>query len=121
MSRDGRTLAILSLCHSLFILLHPQLLSGSADKTAKIWDLHSGQCLRTFEGHTHVFHAEFALEGRRVVTASEDGSLKLWEVATGRMLATFPGHIGVLCCSVWGPFAESSGFDGTLRTWLLPP
>ena len=28
------------------------MISGSRDKTCKSWDLATGQCLRTFEGHT---------------------------------------------------------------------
>ena len=27
-------------------------LTGSADKTAKLWDLATGQCRQTFSGHT---------------------------------------------------------------------
>ena len=109
-----------SLC---FLHPPPQLLSGSWDSTAKLWDLRSGQCQRTFEVHHVVInHAEAALEVRRVVTASGAHILQLWEVGSGKLLATFSGHTQrVTGCSVWGTWVASCSLDGTVRTWLLPP
>ena len=44
------------------------VLTGSADKTAKLWNLSSGECIRTFEGHTNRV-CSVALQGEHVLTS----------------------------------------------------
>ena len=99
------------------------MLSGSLDRTAKLWDLRTARAERTFAGHEqYVNHAEFTSDGRRVVTASRDHTLKVWDVGTGAELATLRGHTNLVTgCSVSGKYVVSSSTDGTVRTWLLPP
>ncbi|NEO58281.1 MAG: hypothetical protein F6K54_37680 [Okeania sp. SIO3B5] len=53
-------------------------LSGSNDKTLKLWDIKTG-CLRTFEGHGEAVKAVcFSLDGCYILSGSNDGSMKLW-------------------------------------------
>ena len=67
------------------------LISGSVDKTIKLWDLETGQVLKTFEGHTAcVRGVAFAPDGRRIASASRDGTVKLWDVESGDALFTSP-------------------------------
>ncbi len=45
----------------------------------KLWDAHSGKCLRTLRGHTNgVWACGFSPDGTQIVSGSEDNSLKLW-------------------------------------------
>jgi len=68
---------------------------GSEDRTAKLWDLSSGQQLREFQGHTlRVFRAVFSPDGTRLATSSSDGTAKVWDVATGQAQFTLSGHTG---------------------------
>ena len=101
----------------------PQLLLGSVGNAAKLWDLRCGKCGRTFAGHTDVVrHAEISPYGRVAITASDDHTLKVWDVSSGAELTSLRGHsAGVTRCSVGWPLVVSSSYDGTLRTWLLPP
>ena len=48
-----------------------RLLSGSADKTLKLWDVATGQSVRTFEGHSgwSVDSVAFSPDGTRIVSA----------------------------------------------------
>ena len=100
------------------------MLSGSDDRTAKLWDLRTGLgWAASLVGHTHfVAQAVFA-EARRVVTASGDKTLKLWDLRWPTTeLATFRGHTdSVHCCAVRGELLVSGSNDRTARTWLLPP
>ena len=69
------------------------MLSGSGDKTLKLWDAATGALLRTFEGHSDVVNSvAFSPDGTRVLSGSEDKTLKLWDAATGALLRTFEGH-----------------------------
>ena len=101
-----------------------QVLSASADSTARLWDLRSGQCTATLHnGFWVVRQAVFAdTDSRRVVTGSYDSALRVFELRTLSVLTTLRGHNNsVCCCTVNGELVVSGGEDQTLRTWLLPP
>lgn len=58
-----------------------RLVSGSADKTVRLWDFVSGQLLLTLEGHLdEVIDVAFSPDGRRVASGSHDGTVRLWDV-----------------------------------------
>ena len=74
--------------------------SGSDDKTLKVWDLDSGAELRTLEGHDSSVNAvPITPDGRRVLSASDDHTCKLWDVSTGQVLATFTGDSAMTACA----------------------
>ena len=63
--------------------------SGSEDKTLRVWDVESGQCLRTLEGHTDMVLAlSLTPDGRRVVSGSRDRTLRVWDVESAQCLRT---------------------------------
>ena len=98
-------------------------LSGSADSTLRLWDLATGETLRTLEGHTGSVSAVAALaNGRRALSGSYDNTLRLWDLATGETLRILEGHtnsvraVAVLADS---SRALSGSRDNTLRLWDL--
>ena len=51
-------------------------ISGSIDRTCKIWNVASGQCISTLRGHNdEILDVAFNLTGSKLVTASADGTL----------------------------------------------
>ena len=73
--------------------------SASCDNTLKVWDLASGQELRTLTGHTDwVNGVAVTPDGSRAVSASADRTLKVWDIsamlnaglANGKELHTLP-------------------------------
>ena len=98
-------------------------LSGAADNTISLWDLASGEIVRSFEGHTEAVNAVAYLPaGERAISASADGMLILWEITSGEIIRKFQGHQG----PVWdvvvssdGEAALSGGDDQTLILWDL--
>ncbi|HEV7904157.1 MAG TPA: TIR domain-containing protein, partial [Pyrinomonadaceae bacterium] len=95
--------------------------SGSADKTVKVWEVETGKCLATLEGHAGVVYGVAITEdGKVAVSGAVDKTVKVWEVETGKCLATLEGHTDmVLGVSVTadGRLAVSSSRDATLRVW----
>ena len=80
--------------YSIAISPNGQLLaSGSADKTIKRWNLHTGQELRTLTGHSGaVYCVAISRDGQLLISGSTDNTIKLWDLLTGQELRTFTGH-----------------------------
>ena len=59
-------------------------LTGSIDRTARLWDVGSGQCIEEFRGHNdEVLDACFNSTGNKLATASADGMARIYNVFTG--------------------------------------
>ncbi|TMS57197.1 WD40 repeat domain-containing protein [Imbroritus primus] len=65
------------------------LLSGSQDKTARLWDVATGRELRSFGGHaSQVLAVAFSPNGHTIATGSWDETVRLWDARTGALLHT---------------------------------
>ncbi|MCI0527114.1 MAG: WD40 repeat domain-containing protein, partial [Nitrospira sp.] len=73
--------------------------SAGWDKTLRVWDIASGECLRTLQGHTgEVISVAVTPDGKTVISASMDSTLRVWNIVSGECLATY--HTGVPVWSV---------------------
>ncbi|MBI5363995.1 MAG: protein kinase [Planctomycetes bacterium] len=55
------------------------MLTGSLDRSARLWSLPKGNCIAAFQGHTDaVWDVDISADGQRIVTASADGTARLW-------------------------------------------
>jgi WD40 repeat protein/serine/threonine protein kinase len=96
-------------------------LSGSADRTLRLWEISTGLCLRTLEGHSGpVTAVALAGDGGLGLSASADRTVQAWDVSTGRCLRTFHGHDDVVTAVALSPdgrWAASGSTDRTVRVW----
>jgi len=75
--------------------------SASWDRTLRLWDLESGQTIRTLEGHTDsVYAVTVTPDGRRAVSGSGDQTLRLWDIESGKEIATFTGESDMSSCAI---------------------
>lgn len=69
-------------------------LSGSEDKNLQLWNIETGECVRTFEGHTESVHSvAFTPDSEQVLSGSWDNTIRLWNVGTGECIREFKGYI----------------------------
>ena len=54
-----------------------EFVSGSWDGTAKIWDVATGECKHTLEGHAHAVSV-LTLPNGITITGSQDKKIRLW-------------------------------------------
>jgi WD40 repeat protein len=72
--------------------------SGAWDHTLKVWNLETGDELRTLVGHKREIQAMAVTpDGGRVVSASADHTLKVWDLETREELASVALD-GALAC-----------------------
>ena len=99
-----------------------QLLTSSDDKTLRLWDTDTGNCLRVFEGHTDlIIGAALSPDGKRVLSGSSDRTVRLWDATTGKELRKYEGHTDQVLSVAFGPEGQalSGGEDRTMYLWDL--
>ena len=98
-----------------------KIVTGSDDKTAKIWDVNTSNLLKTLKGHNEVISdVEFSPDGTKVVTASYDKKAKIWDVTTGNLLFTLNGHTDSISDSKFSPDGTkvvTASYDNTVKIW----
>ena len=63
--------------------------TGSADKTARLWNAHTGESIKTLTGHTDtVYTPMFSPDGNKLATRCNDSVLRLWDINTGKNIIT---------------------------------
>ena len=99
------------------------LVSSSADKTVRLWDVATRTQLQKCEVHSGaVMSATFSPDGRTVASGSFDGTAMLWDVASGRRLDTIRGHESMLYSVAFGPGGHTlytGSADGAVKRWEL--
>ena len=98
-----------------------RIVTGSWDKTAKVWDANTGQELMTLKGHEGgVISASYNPDGQRIVTGNSDKTAKVWDAKTGTELMTLTGHEGGLRSAVYssnGARIVTASGDKTAKVW----
>lgn len=97
-------------------------MTGSFDKTLRLWDVDGFKMIREFHGHQDsVMDVAMNWSVRQAVSCSADGKLLIWDLEnTEAVPKILKGHEGsVVCMAVdWASQrVASTGVDRTLRLW----
>jgi WD40 repeat protein/serine/threonine protein kinase/TPR repeat protein len=98
-----------------------RILTASSDKTARIWDAHTGIELAVLSGHRErLSSAAFSPDGTRILTASIDRTARIWDARTGIELAVLSGHGDFVQSAAYSPDGTrvvTASADKTARIW----
>ena len=89
-------------------------LSGHRDGRVRLWDLETGQCLATLNGHSDIVHSvQITPDGRFAVSGSKDKTVKVWDLEARSCVGTLEGHqdaVQSVAISPDGDLIASTGF-----------
>lgn len=98
-----------------------RIVSGSSDKTIRIWDAKTGKELEHFAGHSDIVSkAVFSPDGKHIASASGDKTVRIWDVETGKEIIHFTGHsssVYDVAFSPDGKLLASCSADESIRLW----
>ncbi len=101
-----------------------QIATASLDKTARVWDVQTGELLQTLQGHTEGIRSMILSPNKRkLATASKDKTARVWDVQTGELLQTLQGHTDIVFNMAFGPDSKQLATvsqDLTVRLWDYP-
>jgi WD40 repeat protein len=97
-----------------------KVISGSWDRTARIWPVDGDGAPLVLRGHTNTLTSvAFGPDGL-AVSASNDGTARVWDGPEGTVLR---GHTDAVVSAAFSPDGTrilTASTDGTARIWLAP-
>ncbi|QRV93089.1 hypothetical protein RhiJN_21107 [Ceratobasidium sp. AG-Ba] len=98
------------------------IISGSYDKTVRIWDADTGAQVGELVGHLDwVESVDFSPDGRRIASGSSDKTVRVWNIDTGAPIGEpFTGHLDWVKSVAFSPNGlriVSGSDDKTIRIW----
>ncbi len=100
-----------------------KLVSGSADRTIKVWNLATDQEVYSLEAHADgVWGVALSANGRILVSGSRDQTIKVWDFSTGQKIGSLTGHtdyVTSVAISGDGRILVSGSFDQSVKVWDL--
>mmetsp|Transcript_22560 Transcript_22560/g.31410 ORF Transcript_22560/g.31410 Transcript_22560/m.31410 type:complete len:415 (-) Transcript_22560:57-1301(-) len=96
------------------------VVSASVDRTARVWDMRSGECVSSLETKHSDGLTCVALENDLMVTGDLEGLVRVWNIKTEKLEHVLEGHTDwVRSVSIADGRVCSTGRDGLLNVWNL--
>ena len=91
------------------------------DKIVRSFELHSGELLQVFKGHSKPIWC-MQVDEPYLYTGSEDSSVRVWDTNTGEQIQLLQGHeayTSIMCLHYYHGVLYSGCTDCSARHWLL--
>ncbi|KAJ3080353.1 hypothetical protein HDU99_008613 [Rhizoclosmatium hyalinum] len=109
-----------SVCSVAFSPDGKTVVSGSDDRTVRLWSVETGECF-TLVGHSDwVTSVAVSPDSKTVVSGSGDKKVNLWDVKTGELSKTLGEHSHVVRSVAFLPSGKtvvSGSYDQTVKLW----
>ena len=99
------------------------LASGSHDKTIKLWDVKTGELIKSLDNGSRVYSVAFSPEYDILASGGDEEVVKLWDIRTGNCRQKLTGHTTWIGAVTFGRDVEgneilaSGSDDGAIRVW----
>jgi len=100
-----------------------RIITCGDDKTIKVWDLASGEELRTLRGHNGSIYAlAVSPDGKYIASGGDEGIIKLWNAQTGAEVMTLREGQSAVLAVAFKPDGRqlasgSNSYDGIIILW----
>ncbi len=98
-----------------------RIVSGSFDKTVRVWNAANGNSMQTYLGHSdRVQTVVWAPNGMHVASAGNDRTVHIWNASTGALQLIYSGHSDHVLGLAWSPDGTriaSASADKTVQIW----
>ena len=115
----GHTNTVAAICFSPDATL---LISAGHDQTINLWQVETGQIIRTIDVPAPVLSVEFSPDGALLAAGEANGDIRIWHAGRGDLLARIHGHaeaVTQIAFHPHGTLLASCGTDGYLRLWRI--
>lgn len=93
------------------------LITGSYDTTIKVWDIATGEQIRTLEGHTSGVRC-LQFDESKLISGSIDRTVKIWDWRKGECIATHAVHSnGIVGLHFDSSLLATGSMDRTIKIW----
>ncbi|KAJ9581801.1 hypothetical protein L9F63_003870 [Diploptera punctata] len=115
---------ILPLTNVAFDKQGKRCITGSYDRTCKLWDIESGKEIHTLEGHKNIVYAVAFSNpfDDKILTGSFDKTARLWSADTGECYSILWGHTAEVVNVQFNPqslLVGTSSLDMTARLYQI--
>eukprot|EP01089_Gocevia_fonbrunei_P016491 TRINITY_DN5124_c0_g1_i5.p1 TRINITY_DN5124_c0_g1~~TRINITY_DN5124_c0_g1_i5.p1 ORF type:complete len:204 (+),score=17.85 TRINITY_DN5124_c0_g1_i5:37-648(+) len=94
-----------------------------SDRSVRLWNTESGQCVQNLQGHTDAVTCfSFSRDNKFLVSGSYDKSVRLWNIESGQCVRNLQGHtadVKSVSFSRDGKLVASGSCDKSVLLWSI--